>query len=398
MSHANVDDTREIESADMRIPIHMLLNVSVLKDIILSFWGHILYIRNQIPLPISNITGDALQKAVAADCHIRSKAQMNKKLLKFDLQFQSLSCSLDLLLGDLERHGKLNNLRTLAVMIGPSSSSTLREAYYIHFEGKGSTDFNNETSQVTQKNCDQMKRQLIRTMISSWSPVTKNTPITNSFLGLKIKASNESGQFNDLFTNLGDFKMREKSKIKLRKKSPIPFHLHLLSVEEAVNMSVSNCDVDEILNNEDPPADNITSSSLQMDSPSSLATAIQTADYDSNNESQNSDSDEADMVPDDDDDEDAMTPNDNNSMSSVKTSEIPTYWVEKPYNSDDGSIPTSTPPYWNNGNDNDDNNDGNDDNDDNNDNHDSGNKDSNENDSEFWLILKKGIKGIKPFN
>jgi hypothetical protein len=370
MLRTKIDDVREIESVDMRVPTHMLLNVTVLKDIILSFWGHILYIRNQIPLPISNITGEALQKSVAADCHIRSKAQTLKKLLKFDLQFQSLSDSLDLLLGDLERHGKLNNLRTLAVMIGPSSSSTLREVYYIHFEGESVIDLSNNILQVTKKNCDQIKRQLIRTMISSWSPVTKNTPITNSFLGLQIKSS-ESGRGNNLFTDLCDFNMREKYKIKLRKKSPIPFHLHLLSQEDIVDLSSSNCDVDE----ECPPEGSVVSTRLLADSSSSLSAAIRNAVDDSDYNSQNSDHDEVDMMSDDDD-----------KLSCDNENKIPTYWVEKPYHSDSSSsaTPTLTPPYWSNGKDN------------NNDH--SGNKDTNETDSEIWLILKKGIKGIKPFN
>ena len=139
----------EAECVELTISSNYLADTAVLKDIILSFWGHILYIRNQVPLPLSNITGEALVKMIDMPNQSKSKIHINRKMLKFDSRYQSLSISLDLLLADLVREGGKNQLKTICVIIGPSASSSAREAHFLHFEAGGPSISANDDTTVS---------------------------------------------------------------------------------------------------------------------------------------------------------------------------------------------------------------------------------------------------------
>ena len=252
-----------MECTDLTLPSDCLADTVILKELILCFWGHILYIRNQIPLPLSNITGEALQKSIDADKSKR-KAQSDKKLVKFDDRYQSLSLSIDSLLSDLKGHSEENScagLKTVCVIIGPSATSSVREAYFLHFEGPPS---NNEQLEHILKKSNQCKRQLLRTMITNWNPDPKSSPVTNSYVAIKIHGKpftlsriSRGGQTDtqlesQLGTQLGmqlgvqsrthlgtqlgyncnnsdnsDFTVKEGFKVKLRRRSPAPFHLRI---------------------------------------------------------------------------------------------------------------------------------------------------------------------------
>jgi hypothetical protein len=208
-----------MEDLEMTLPDELLSDPSVLKDLIVCFWGHILYIRNQIPLPLSNITGEAVTKLFEIDGQLRSTSQTQKKLMKFNERFQSLSTSIDLLLSDPQRNVNLVKLTTVCIMVGPSPSNSLREAYFVHFDSSDDRSTNNGLFQATERKRYQVKRQLVRTMISNWCPLTNSTPIMNCFLAFHIKGSAASNpseqQSNDLFTDISDFNLTKGFKIRL---------------------------------------------------------------------------------------------------------------------------------------------------------------------------------------
>ena len=129
----------EAECVELTLSSNYLADAAVLKDLILSFWGHILYIRNQVPLPLSNITGEALVKMINMPNQSKSKIHSNRKMSKFDNRYQSLSLSLDSLLADLVRERGKNQLKTVCVIVGPSASSSAREVHFLHFEAGGIT-------------------------------------------------------------------------------------------------------------------------------------------------------------------------------------------------------------------------------------------------------------------
>ena len=213
-------------SAEVILTPSLLTECSVLRDLVLSFWGHILYIRNQIPLPVSNITGDVLEKYLSLEENkSRSKALHNRKLLNFDMKYKSLSGFLDLLFSTLSDQNKLHELKTVCVMMGPSATSTLREAHFLHFDFPKSDNIALKgPSECSQNQREQSKRQLIRTLISSWNPESDAFPLMNSFIGIQFEgtasAYSEIQQSNRLLAENGDFAMKENFKIKLRRISP----------------------------------------------------------------------------------------------------------------------------------------------------------------------------------
>lgn len=138
----------EAECVELTLSASNLADSAVLKDLILCFWGHILYIRNQVPLPLSSITGEALKKMINEPHQSRSKINYINKILKFDSRYLSLSLSVDTLLRDLEKQKGKNQLKTVCVIIGPSASSGVREAHFLHFEADMSDTFSNADQMV----------------------------------------------------------------------------------------------------------------------------------------------------------------------------------------------------------------------------------------------------------
>ena len=217
-----------------------LADTSVLKDLILCFWGHILYIRNQIPLPLSSITGDVLKKSMSAERQSRSKIHQDLKLLKFDSRYQSMALSIESLLDDMkeqeQEQNQFSQLATVCVIIGPSASTSARETHFLHFSNNCTDSAHSlhdevQRIQVSSNQRNQCKRHLVRSIISNWNPQAKSPPITNSFLALNIRGSlfTISGiqETNNSVPMINDFNMKEGFKIKLRKKSPPPLHLRI---------------------------------------------------------------------------------------------------------------------------------------------------------------------------
>lgn len=218
-----------VNFADLEIPLSYLNDVNVIKDLILCFWGHVLYIRNQIPLPLKNFTDGAL-KTLTSEPKSKSKSNGIKKLSDFDLRYQNLSKSLNSLLVGVDENRKFREMKSVCVMIGPSASSTLREAYYLDFDNeyRSTEDFRVPCSQNQR---DQCKRQLVRTMISNWDSDMTSSPITNSFVAIRFQGSASTAleiQQSLLASGeISDFNMKESLNIKVRKKSPPCFHLRV---------------------------------------------------------------------------------------------------------------------------------------------------------------------------
>ena len=68
-------------------------------------------------------------------------------------------------------------------------------------------------------------------MISNWNPQANSSPITNSFLAINIDGLPFSisaiQQQDGIYLSQNDFSLKEGFKIKIRKKSPTPFHLYV---------------------------------------------------------------------------------------------------------------------------------------------------------------------------
>jgi hypothetical protein len=214
-----------VNFAELKLPLCHLSDVNVIIDLILCFWGHVLYIRNQIPLPLKNFTEGALKIDAAK---LKSKSNRVKKLSDFDLRYQNLSKSLNSLLADLDQNGKLQEIISVCVMIGPSASSTLREAYYLDFDN-GYKSLEDVRVSSSQNQRDQSKRQLVRTMISNWDSDMTSSPITNSFVAIHFQGSASTAleiqQSLLVSGEISDFNMKEDFNIKVRKKSPPCFRL-----------------------------------------------------------------------------------------------------------------------------------------------------------------------------
>lgn len=215
--------------ADLKFPRSHLNDVNVIRDIILSFWGHILFIRNQIPMPMKNFTDGALNiQTSATGPKSKSKSSGIKKLLDFDLRYQNLSKSLTLLLASMDRNDKFREIASVCVMIGPSASSTLREAYHLDFD-HDCKSFDDIRVPCSQNQREQCKRQLVRTMISNWDSETISSPITNSFVAIHFQGSaSTASEIQQCFLDSGetsDFNMKEAFNIKVRKRSPPCFRL-----------------------------------------------------------------------------------------------------------------------------------------------------------------------------
>lgn len=243
-------------SAEVILSPSILTEYTVLRDLVLSFWGHILYIRNQIPLPVSNITGDVLEKYLSLEENkSRSKALHNRKLLNFDTKYKSLSIFLDMLFSTLSDQNKLHELKTVCVMMGPSASSTLREAHFLHFDLPKSDELPQKgPPENSQNKREQSKRQLIRTLISNWNPESDAFPIMNSFIGLQFEGSasafSEIQQSNKSLAENCDFTMKENFKIKLRKTSPPALEVRVcssssLDTPDIENISAQDSDIIE---------------------------------------------------------------------------------------------------------------------------------------------------------
>lgn len=216
---------------------------AVLSEIILSFWGHIMYMRNQIPLPLANIVGAALQNFIdLAENQIKARNQAIKKLLKFDTVYQSLSSSIHLMLQNLSDQGRLHSLRAVYVMIGPSSSCS-REAHVLHFNVPKHAVFSDgEKPRITQLQLETCKRQLIRTMISNWDPDSKSSPLTNNFIVLQLRGSPTSANGDSLLgSDFSKFSLKEGYKIRVRKKAPPSFNIQVNSPDVMSSASIE-CD------------------------------------------------------------------------------------------------------------------------------------------------------------
>jgi hypothetical protein len=218
-----------VNFADLELPLCHLNDVNVIKDLILCFLGHVLYIRNQIPLPLESLRGGAF-KIVTSEAKLKSKSNCIKKLSDFNLRYQNLSKSLNSLLAGLDQNGKFHEIKSVCVMIGPSASSALREAHYLDFDcDYMSLDDVRESCSQNQR--DQCKRQLVRTMISNWDSDTISSPITNCFVAIHFQGSASTAleiqQSLLVSGEISDFNMKENFNIKVRKKSPPCFHLRV---------------------------------------------------------------------------------------------------------------------------------------------------------------------------
>ena len=224
--------TVSMDCATVALPDDFVSDPAVLSQIILSFWGHILYMRNQIPLPLANIVGAGLQNFVSsADTQIKSRDQTIKKLLKFDTVYQSLSSSIHSMLRSLGDQCRLHSLKAVYIMIGPSSSCS-REAHVLHFNIPRHDGFpDGEKQKITELQLETCKRQLIRTMISNWSPDPKTSPLTNSFIVLQLRGSTSTENGGSLLgSDFSEFSLKEGYKIRVRKKSPPSFNLQVNSL------------------------------------------------------------------------------------------------------------------------------------------------------------------------
>lgn len=239
-------------SAEVILQPSVLNEYTVLRDLVLSFWGHILYIRNQIPLPVSNITGEALERYLSLEENkLRSKILQNRKLIYFDERYKSLSSFLDLLFSALSDQSKLHDLKTVCVLMGPSASSMLREAHFLYFDIPKSDDLH-DTGQLecSQNQREQGKRQLIRTLITNWNPESDAFPVMNSFIGLQFHGApstiSEMQQSNTSFAENRDFIMKENFNIKLRKTAPPPLEVRVCSASFVDQADTEDApDVDE---------------------------------------------------------------------------------------------------------------------------------------------------------
>lgn len=233
-----------VNFADLELPCSHLNDVNVIKEVILCFWGHVLYIRNQIPLPLKNFTEGAL-KIQTGEPKSKSKSNGIKKLSDFDLRYQDLSKSLNSLLTGLHESQKFSEIKSVCVMIGPSASSTLREAYYLDFD----IDYKSlEGVRCSLSQRDQCKRQLVRTMISNWDSDMTSSPITNSFVAIHFQGSASTAlEIQQRLLASGetsDFNMKESLNIKVRKKSPPCFHLRI-SASDYSNLSCAERSIED---------------------------------------------------------------------------------------------------------------------------------------------------------
>ena len=90
-------------------------------------------------------------------------------------------------------------------------------------------------------------------MISNWNSEASSSPITNSFLAINIDGPpfhiSAIQQQDSTYSTINDFSLKEGFKIKIRKKSPTPFHLYVRHTCDAVE------DDDVIDSNEEKESD-----------------------------------------------------------------------------------------------------------------------------------------------
>ena len=179
-------------------------NLPLVRQLILAFWGHILYTRGQIPLPLDTIiSGKILSTGTGAnDSSSRDNGGMSRairtKILKFIARFQSISASIDAALLDLERNGTNTTKQreiTVVVMLGASATAP-REAFVltilptVHTSGSDETKQPSVSETAPQRAIDQAVRVLIRTLIGQWDTTVKLPPLTSSFIAIAAGCQN----------------------------------------------------------------------------------------------------------------------------------------------------------------------------------------------------------------
>ena len=225
-------------------------NLPLVRQLILAFWGHILYTRGQIPLPLDPIiSGKIFSSAPGNVIGTNDSSSRNNgmsratrsKITKFITRFQSISASIDAILLDLERnstHTTKQREITVVVMLGASATAP-REAFVltvlptVHTSGSDETKQPSVSETAPQRAIDQAVRVLIRTLIGQWDTSVKLPPLTNTFIA--IAAGCQSHHEHEQFSAAGaaEFNVREGFKVKLRKKSPEVMHLVVRSGENS---------------------------------------------------------------------------------------------------------------------------------------------------------------------
>lgn len=253
----------------MSLPLLLFQSKEAIRQLMLGFWGHILYSRGQIPLPLDAVlSGKLLAAAIASNNDPSSSMpKMNKstmgKITKFIARFQSITASLDAVLDNLERTSSCGGGElTVFVIIGASATSP-REAFVLNIrplfpipvpsyseemvfdDADGDSVHGEETLAarkevlVSKKSIDQAIRVLIRTLISNWDCPAKILPLTNTYIALSAGACEFAYDLSERAAS--EFTARDGFKLKLRKRSPGIVHLLVRSAEECLPDDHDQC-------------------------------------------------------------------------------------------------------------------------------------------------------------
>jgi hypothetical protein len=235
----------------LELPAHLLCNAAVVRQLIVAFWGHVLYTRGQIPLPLDSVlTGKIFAAASSSAASGQQTVTMSKatrgKITKFINRFQSIIAAIDAVLEGMAappaspsspawaEHGL-----AVTVMIGASATAP-REACelricpgggpHAHTTPSNNTNTSSSTgaaaagataagagASVPQRSIDQAGRVLIRTLVGQWETSSRVPPLSSTFIALSPGPWDQATLPDRA---AAEFNRRDGFRVKLRRRAP----------------------------------------------------------------------------------------------------------------------------------------------------------------------------------